>query len=258
LKEIKRACTEGLRQKLLYSYRRMTPAKMKMLRKISSDFRKKIKPVTSVIVRNNAQLKAATEARIEKIYRVKNNAIGIALEKHMEKFDVQNRIVYNLYELIHNKNDQITLHWTFNIANRTALESYQSYFPKIGTMIISPELSFDSIQKIGMTQTKKAVLIYSKLRAMTIELDIFQKMDATVINEQRDIFVRARNDFHNTELYFEKPLNILNDKHLQYLDVDEYVLEFFNETYDEVKVILSQLQGHNERPYYYNYLRGVF
>jgi putative protease len=260
LKSIKRICSEGLNTKLMESYYRKSVEKINFNQKASYKKENEKNILISVIANNEEQIKVVQKFGIKKIYQATNSII---LEKNIKKPQIKSTIAYNLYQLLENKSENLTLHWSFNIINRLSMEMFANNFKNIDTIIISPEISFEKIKEIGSTSIKKAVLIYSKLKAMTIEPDLFNKdifnqNYKKIKNEQGDEFIISKNSMENTEIYFDKPLNIINDKHLKDLDVNEYVLEFSNETPEEIFEILSLLDKSSISPYYYNYQRGVF
>lgn len=76
--------------------------------------------------------------------------------------------------------------------------------------IISPELSYEKIGKLAKTKIKKALLIYSKLKGMTIDYDIFDEDEIQIKNAEGDVFRVAKNDF-GTEVFLTEALNIIND-----------------------------------------------
>ncbi|MDR1832935.1 MAG: U32 family peptidase [Fusobacteriaceae bacterium] len=258
IKDIKRRGVAEIREKLLQSYRRETvnpekkPAEPKGPRKTNEN------PVISVIVRTNAQLKAAVENHIQKIYRVKKSPLGMVSENNAAQIDENCKMIWNLYELIRHPGKDLTLHWMWNITNRLAVETWHEAFPKVGTVMISPELSYDKIREIGSGSLKKALLIYGRLRAMTITADLFRGRDTEMKNEQGDAFRLGRNEYRNTEIHFAKPLDVIGDDRIKTLGVDEFVLEFTDESYEETGAVLSRLDHPGGEITPYNYLRGVY
>ena len=76
--------------------------------------------------------------------------------------------------------------WNLNITNRYSVEAL-AQTGKVESVIISPELSFEKIKEIGKTSIKKAILGYSRLKGMYIELPLFDKEKETLKNEEGDI-----------------------------------------------------------------------
>ena len=90
---------------------------------------------------------------------------------------------------------------------------------------------------------------------MYTELSLGNEEVKIIENEQGDKFTIIKNDIGNSEIYLEKPLNILKDrKYLEKIGVSELVLEFTTETAEEIKDILDGKGIY--RPY--NYEKGVF
>ena len=132
-----------------------------------------------------------------------------------------------------------------NITNRYTIdELYKT--GKVETVIISPEISFDAIREIGKVKARKAILGYSTLKGMHIELSIFNKDKEIIKNNEGDIFTAVKTLNGNTEIYLERPLNILNDIwKLSNLMIDEVVLEFNLETPEEVSEVLENMKRKN-------------
>ena len=150
------------------------------------------------------------------------------------------------------------VNWNLNITNRYSVEVLAET-GKVESVIISPELSFEKIKELGKTSVKKAILGYSRLKGMYIELPLFEKERETLKNEEGDTFTAIKNDVGNTEIYLEKPLNILNDlKKLNDLMIDEVVLEFTTETGAEVEKVLEDMKNRTGFYKAYNYERGVY
>ena len=93
---------------------------------------------------------------------------------------------------------------------------------------------------------------------MYVELPIF-KDGEVITNEQGDNFVVHKNELGNDEIYFEKPLNVLSQvKRLGKIGIDEVVIELLDETPEEIKFILENIDKKEKSYSPYNYERGVF
>ena len=94
---------------------------------------------------------------------------------------------------------------------------------------------------------------------MHIELSIFNKDKEIIKNNEGDIFTAVKTLNGNTEIYLERPLNILNDIwKLSNLMIDEVVLEFNLETPEEVSEVLENMKRRTGIYRAYNYERGVY
>ncbi|MGL5569023.1 MAG: protease, partial [Cetobacterium sp.] len=92
-------------------------------------------------------------------------------------------------------------------------------------------------------------------RAMYTELSLGDEEVKIIENEQGDKFTIIKNSIGNSEIYLEKPLNILKDrKYLEKIGISELVLEFTTETPEEIKDILDGKGIYKP----YNYEKGVF
>ncbi len=252
IKGLRRDAAEELREKLVSSYRRVVSENIKkrhygMSPKKSIDF--------SVIVSDSHQKNAAIRCGIEKIY---NKGLDVAKESQLKTVDLESRLASNLYQLLENKNSAVTVNWNMNITNTYALEEV-SRIPGAEMVIISPELSLDRIKEIGETGTRKGLVIYGKLKGMFVDIPLFQEEKTLLKNEQGDEFEIVINSQGNSELYLEKPMNLipkLDD--LLEAGIDELVLSFTDESEEETEEILYSLKTKTGEYNPYNFQRGVY
>lgn len=251
LKSLRRDCVEKLEKELVESYRRKAGNRYSL--PIVEEKPREIELVA--IVSNLVQENIVKKYGIEKIYK---RGIDIAKEGSLIEHDLNSKLASNLYQLLENNNDKVMVNWNLNITNRYSVEVLAET-GKVESVIISPELSFEKIKELGKTSVKKAILGYSRLKGMYIELPLFEKERETLKNEEGDTFTAIKNDVGNTEIYLEKPLNILNDlKKLNDLMIDEVVLEFTTETGAEVEKVLEDMKNRTGFYKAYNYERGVY
>ena len=122
---------------------------------------------------------------------------------------------------------------------------------KNGTGLLKPVLSFFII-------SPDSGINYSKLKGMTVDVDLADGKDEVITNKENDRFSIIRNEF-GTELFLEKPLNIINiTDDIKKLNVDVVVLEFTTETVEDMKKVLKQLKTRKGEYREYNYKRGVY
>ena len=251
LKSLRRDCVEKLEKELVVSYRRKAGNRYSL--PIVEEKPREIELVA--IVSNLVQENIVKKYGIEKIYK---RGIDIAKEGSLIEHDLNSKLASNLYQLLENNNDKVMVNWNLNITNRYSVEVLAET-GKVESVIISPELSFEKIKELGKTSVKKAILGYSRLKGMYIELPLFEKEREILKNEEGDTFTAIKNDVGNTEIYLEKPLNILNDlKKLNDLMIDEVVLEFTTETGAEVEKVLEDMKNRTGFYKAYNYERGVY
>lgn len=251
LKSLRRDCVEKLEKELVESYRRKAGNRYSL--PIVEEKSREIELVA--IVSNLVQENIVKKYGIEKIYK---RGIDIAKEGSLIEHDLNSKLASNLYQLLENNNDKVMINWNLNITNRYSVEVLAET-GKVESVIISPELSFEKIKELGKTSVKKAILGYSRLKGMYIELPLFEKEREILKNEEGDTFTAIKNDVGNTEIYLEKPLNILNDlKKLNDLMIDEVVLEFTTETGAEVEKVLEDMKNRTGFYKAYNYERGVY
>ena len=176
----------------------------------------------------------------------------------MEEQDLNSKLASNLYQLLENKNSDVTVNWNLNITNRYTVEELCK-IGKVDTVILSPEISFEKIKEVGKTRARKAILGYSRLKGMHVEIPLFENDKETITNSEGDIFTAVKTANGNTEIYLSRPLNILNDLYkMPDLMIDEVVLEFTIETPEEVGEVLNNIKDRKGIYRAYNYERGVY
>ena len=252
LKQMRRDVLEDLRKKLVESHRRILGEREIYRIPVEKDKPKNCE--ISVMVTNEIQEKTVRELGIKKIYR---RGFDVARENNLDKINLNEKLATNLYQVLENKNSDVTVGWNLNVGNIYSLNEYGK-IPNVETVIITPELNFEQIENIGKVPVRKALLGYSKLKGMYVELPIF-KDGEVITNEQGDNFVVRKNELGNDEIYFEKPLNVLSQvKRLGKIGIDEVVIELLDETPEEIKFILENIDKKENSYSPYNYERGVF
>ena len=251
LKQMRRDVLEKLSTELIESHRREHNEKIFRI-KIETDERKN--PEISVMATTDKQAEIVKNLGIKKIYR---RGADIARENNLEKVDLNSPLAVNLYQVLENKTNNVTVGWNLNIGNIYSLYEY-SKIPQVKTVILSPELSYEQIENIGKAPVRKALLGYSKLKGMYLELPVF-KNGEIITNEQGDNFIVRKNELGNDEIYFEKPLNVLSQvKRLGKIGIDEVVIELLDETKEEIEHIIKNIDKKENVYRPYNYERGVF
>lgn len=248
IKQLKRDVIKNLLIKLIDSYRIKD---LKDIIKIDKNPIKIEKSILSAIVSNENQKLALEKLGIQKIYF---KGYDVAREENLNKIDLNNKLATNLYQALNNNNDDVTLGWNLNISNTYALDHF-SHLDKVKTVILSPEISYKKIESMGETKLKKAILAYGRPRGMYTELSLIETDKEIVENEQGDKFTIIKNDLGNSEIYLEKPINVLKDRaYLESIGVSELVLEFITETDEEIREVLEGKGKYMP----YNYEKGVF
>lgn len=252
LKELRRNLLQILEEKLVKSYRRNLGDRKIFRIEIEKDRVKT--PEISVMVTTKEQEKIVRNLGIKKIY---HRGFDVAKEGNLEKINLNSHLATNLYQVLENKTKDITVGWNLNIGNIYSLNEF-SKIPNVKTIILSPELKYEEIENIGRVPVRKAMLGYSKLKGMYIELGILNDGDIFA-NEQNDIFISRINELGNDEIYFKKPLNVLSQvRRLGKLGIDEVVIELLDETEQEINDIISNIDKKENAYSPYNYERGVF
>ena len=262
LKNLKRTAIEKFREEILSYFRRDLDSELKANNQeyfkleIEKDEPKDVE--IRVIVSNDEQRsfleKVKDEYNISEIY---DRTYDIAKQSKLSQHNLDNKLASNLYELLENKNSSVMLNWNMNIVNSYTI-SVLERIKNLESFIVSPEINFAKIRELGKTRLKKALLVYSKLKGMTIDVDIAENKDEVITNKENDRFNIIRNEY-GTEIFLDKPLNIINiEEDIKKLNVDIIVLEFTTETIDEIKKVLKQLKTRKGEYREYNYKRGVY
>ena len=262
LKNLKRNAVEKFREKILSYFRRDLDSELKennqeyFKLEIEKDEPKDLE--IRVIVSNEEQKNFLENIKDE--YNIKEiyyRTYDIAKQSMLGQHNLDNKLASNLYELLENKNSAVMLNWNMNIVNSYTISVLEK-IEKLESFIVSPEINFSKIRELGKTRLKKALLIYSKLKGMTIDVDIADNKNEVITNKENDKFNIIKNEY-GTEIFLDKPLNIINImEDIKKLNVDIVVLEFTTETIEDIKKVLKQLKTRKGEYREYNYKRGVY
>ena len=262
LKNLKRNAVEKFRERILSYFRRDLDSELKennqeyFKLEIEKDEPKDLE--IRVIVSNEEQKNFLENIKDE--YNIKEiyyRTYDIAKQSMLGQHNLDNKLASNLYELLENKNSAVMLNWNMNIVNSYTINVLEK-IKKLESFIISPEINFSKIRELGKTRLKKALLIYSKLKGMTIDVDIADSKNEIITNKENDKFNIIKNNY-GTEIFLDKPLHIINImEDIKKLNVDIVVLEFTTETIEDIKKVLKQLKTRKGEYREYNYKRGVY
>ena len=262
LKNLKRNAVEKFRERILSYFRRDLDSELKennqgyFKLEIEKDEPKDLE--IRVIVSNEEQKNFLENIKDE--YNIKEiyyRTYDIAKQSRLGQHNLDNKLASNLYELLENRNSAVMLNWNMNIVNSYTINVLEK-IEKLESFIISPEINFSKIRELGKTRLKKALLIYSKLKGMTIDIDIADNKNEVITNKENDKFNIIKNEY-GTEIFLDKPLNIINIvEDIKKLNVDIVVLEFTTETIEDIKKVLKQLKTRKGEYREYNYKRGVY
>ena len=262
LKNLKRNAVEKFREKILSYFRRDLDRELKennqeyFKLEIEKDKPKdlEIRGIVSNEEQKNFLENIKNEYNIKEIYY---RTYDIAKQSMLSQHNLDNKLASNLYELLENKNSAVMLNWNMNIVNSYTISVLEK-IEKLESFIVSPEINFSKIRELGKTRLKKALLIYSKLKGMTIDVDIADNKNEVITNKENDKFNIIKNEY-GTEIFLDKPLNIINImEDIKKLNVDIVVLEFTTETIEDIKKVLKQLKTRKGEYREYNYKRGVY
>ena len=262
LKNLKRNVVEKFREKILSYFRRDLDSELKennqeyFKLEIEKDEPKDLE--IRVIVSNEEQKSFLENIKDEyNIREIYYRTYDIAKQSMLGQHNLDNKLASNLYELLENKNSDVMLNWNMNIVNSYTINVLEK-IKKLESFIVSPEINFSKIRELGKTRLKKALLIYSKLKGMTIDINIADNKNEVITNKENDKFNIIKNEY-GTEIFLDKPLNIINImEDIKKLNVDIVVLEFTTETIEDIKKVLKQLKTRKGEYREYNYKRGVY
>ncbi|MHB9303855.1 peptidase U32 family protein [Fusobacterium polymorphum] len=262
LKNLKRNAVKKFREKILSYFRRDLDSELKennqeyFKLEIEKDEPKDLE--IRVIVSNEEQKNFLENIKDEyNIREIYYRTYDIAKQSMLSQHNLDNKLASNLYELLENKNSAVMLNWNMNIVNSYTISVLEK-IEKLESFIVSPEINFSKIRELGKTKLKKALLIYSKLKGMTIDIDIADNKNEVITNKENDKFNIIKNEY-GTEIFLDKPLNIINImEDIKKLNIDIVVLEFTTETIEDIKKVLKQLKTKKGEYREYNYKRGVY
>lgn len=252
LKQLRREVLSLLKSKLVESYRRKLDDTVKKFEiEISQDEPKHAQ--ISAVVCNDEQERLLKELGIKKIYK---KGYQVAKEINLKFIDLNSNLACNLYQILKNKSEDITVNWNLNITNIYSIMEL-SKLDNVRTVVLSPELSFEELENIGKVPVRKAMLGYSKLLGMYIERGLLEDNEI-IESPQKDKFISKTNKLGNTEIYFNKSLNVLSQvKRLGKIGIDEVIIELLDETPEEIKYIINNINRKENLYSPYNYERGV-
>lgn len=254
IKNLKREAIEALSNKLLASYKRAAPKEWRLPLKEN----KKVERLSFFFIVKTEEQKQFLE---EKGYaNIFFRSYDIAKEGALEKHNLDNPLCANLYQILENKNmSGLIANWNLNISNLYTARLLEK-ISSLDILLLSPEMSFEKLERFGAIQQQKALLVYSKLRGMYMELNLCKENGTTIQNQEGDSFEITKNALGHNEVYLPKPLNILSEQErIQKLGIDIAVLEFTEESREEMEEILKQIKTTKKGLYKpYNYERGVY
>lgn len=250
LKSLKREALKKLAQAHLETYRRKA-LPFHSFRPLDN---RSNTPELAVCVMYPWQEKLAQEYGIKTIY---HRGMDAAREGRLPEIDLHSKLARNLYQLLKNHNEKVTLDWNFNVTNSYAFREYAS-IPKTGTIYLSPELSFAQVKEVKGTGAKKGLVIYGYLPGMYLEQPLYEEKLVTLTNDNHDQFKVLRNSFDNTEIYLDKPMNLIPRlKEILTLGMDELRMDFTFETKEEMQAVLESWQTGKGTYNPYNFERGL-
>jgi len=252
LKDLKRQAIEKFEENYLSTTRRVleTHELLEFTPNASiseTDYRTTI----AVSVVNKEQFIVAKEFGIKKIYY---RGPEVAKEGNLDRIDIKSRLASNLYQLIQNENDTVSVDYNFNIANSRSIEEFAK-MKNVGVIYLSPEFDLDYLSTLELS--KCGMMIYGHLTGMYIEnLDI---KDTTLTNENGDNFKVYKNKLGNTQIFLEEPMNVISRiEKLKELGLAELRLDFITENKFEMKRVLDSIKTGVGEYTPYNLHKGVF
>lgn len=250
LKDIKRQAIEKFENEYLATTRR-TLDTHKVVGFTPTISENDYKTTVAVSVVNKEQFKVAKEFGIKKIYY---RGPEVAKESNLDKIDTKSRLASNLYQLIQNENDTVSVDYNFNIANSRSIEEF-SKMKNVGVIYLSPEFDLDYLSTLELS--KCGMMVYGHLTGMYIE-NLNVEADS-LINENEDNFKLYTNKLGNTQVFLEKPMNVISriDK-LKELGLAEVRLDFVLESAFEMRKVLESIKTGVGEYVPYNLHKGVF
>lgn len=252
LKEIKRQAIEAFEKELLDSYKRKVGKEWK----VENQKLEEAKTLDFYfIVSKEEQREYLEQEGIEYIF---TRSFDIVKEKEMDKIPLDNPYAANLYQILEGDKTRPSISaWNLNISNIYSFLQLEAC-ENLSVISLSPEMSFQKMENLGNPKQKKAILAYSTLRGMYIDLDLSQS-GRKIRNAEGDVFTLSQNALGHSELYLSKPLNILSEQErVKKLGIEVMIVELHEETVEEIQEILEQIKTKKGKYQPYNYERGVY
>lgn len=252
IKGMRRDAMEELRKELISSYRRTGSKEIK-----KRDYDKTLEKGfhLAAVVSNGEQERVASELGIGKIYR---RGEDVTREGSIGEADLGSILACNLYQILENKNESVTVNWNMNITNSYALEELGK-ISKVERVILSPELSLDRIKEVGNSGVKKGFVIYGKLKGMFVEVPLFEEEKMVLKNEQGDLLEVVKTPSGKSELFLKNPMNVIPRlDEIAEAGIDELVLEFTDESAQEVEQVIKSIETKDGEYNPYNFQRGIY
>jgi putative protease len=252
LKDIKRQVIEKFKRDFLATTRRTLDSyEMVEFTPKASISKTDYSTTVAVSVVNKDQFKVAKEFGIKKIFY---RGPEVAKESNLDKIETKSRLASNLYQLIQNENDTVSVDYNFNIANSRSIEEFAK-MENVGVIYLSPEFDLDYLSSLEISRC--GMMVYGHLTGMYIEsLDV--KGDV-ITNENGDNFKIYKNKLGNTQVFLEDPMNVLSriDK-LKALGLAEVRLDFVTESVFDMRRVLDSIKTGVGEYTPYNLHKGVF
>lgn len=250
LKDIKRQILEKFENEYLATTRR-TLDTHELIEFIPTVSENDYKTTVAVSVVNKSQFIVAKEFGIKKIYY---RGPEVAKESNLDKIDTKSRLASNLYQLIQNENDTVSVDYNFNIANSRSIEEF-SRMKNVGVIYLSPEFDLDYLSTLELS--KCGMMVYGHLTGMYIEnLNLEGNV---LINENEDNFKLYKNKLGNTQVILEDPMNVISRiEKLKDLGLAEVRLDFLLESEFEMRKVLENIKTGVGEYTPYNLHKGVF
>jgi len=250
LKDIKRQAIEKFENEYLATTRR-TLDTHEAIGFTSTISENDYKTTVAVSVVNKAQFKVAKEFGIKKIYY---RGPEVAKESNLDKIDIKSRLASNLYQLIQNENEVVSVDYNFNIANSRSIEEFAK-MKNVGVIYLSPEFDLDYLSTLELSRC--GMMVYGHLTGMYIE-NLNVEAD-NLTNENGDNFRLHTNKLGNTQVFLENPMNVISriDK-LKDLGLAEVRLDFVLESDFEMRKVLESIKTGVGEYTPYNLHKGVF
>lgn len=251
LKNLRREALEKLSEKLKESYIREVKTSMQTE---EITYKQKENPTISAVASSIEQRELIKTLGIEKVYL---KQMQVAREEKLKDIDTDEKLATTLYHALKGP-EGTTLNWNLNITNTYALREIAK-LENIETVVISPELNYDTIRNIGEVEgIKKAMVVYGRLLGMYIELPLV-KHELKLVNEQNDAITLTKTKDFNTEVRLDQPMNLIPKlEEINRAGIDEIVLEFTTEKAEEIKNIIESIKNKSGVYNPYNYERGAY
>ena len=218
------------------------------------------KKTINVLVRNEEQLKACLNYDVN-IYvtdyllykKYKNNNVYLRLERVINNYpdyNNENLLITESGSIKYAKNNNVVSDYYLNIVNDYSINLLHKF--GINKVTLSVELDEEKIKKLSLNKFNLELIVYGKAELMIMK---YCPLNKIINNGQKpcnvcknDYFLKDNNKMYPiitknclTHILHYKNIDLINDIK-NYKDIDNFRIELFNETENEIRTLINKVK----------------